>query len=409
MYSPGPVFSETPARSSIVFSVLLILPLFMAGCSSKADSVAQPAPSPVSIATAESKPVPLEIQAVGNVEAYSNVTVKAQVGGELTRVGFEEGAEVTKGQVLFVIDPRPYDSQVRQAEANLDKDKAQIQSAQANLARDAAQEAFARSQSNRYAELSQKGVLPKDSAEQLSSQATALGEAVRADGSTIESLRANMVADQTAIERAKLQLEYCTITSPLDGRTGHLLVKPGNVIKPNDTDLVSINQVRPIFVSFSVPEETLPVVQAHMASGKVIVQAYPEGSGDNPDSGRLTFVENTVDSTTGSIRLKGLFENPSNKLWPGEFVRVIVRLNELKDSVLVPVSAVQTGQDGKFVFVVKPDMTVESRQVVAGRTVDRLMVIEKGLTAGETVVVEGQLRLVPGSKVQVKPNSQSAS
>jgi membrane fusion protein, multidrug efflux system len=319
----------------------------------------------------------------------------------LTHVNFQEGAEVRKGDRLFVIDPRPYQSQVTQAEANLEKDKAQLAAAQATLARDTAQETYARSQSRRTTELSQQGVLSKDTAEQASAQATALQEALRADNAAIESARANIAADQAALDRAKLQLEYCTITSPIDGRTGHLFVKQGNIIKPNDVDLVTINQLRPIYVTFSIPEADLPSIKTHMARGKVTVAASKEGISAT-ETGTLTFVENAVDTTTGTIRLKAVFENPAATLWPGEFVSVSVRLNESGNVIVVPMSAVQTGQDGKFVFVVKSDMTVEARPVTTGRTFGREIVIVKGLNEGDSIVTEGQLRLVPGSRVQVK-------
>jgi multidrug efflux system membrane fusion protein len=357
------------------------------------------------VTQAVAKTVPLEIQAVGNVEAFSTVTVKAQIGGELTQVNFQEGADVRKGERLFVIDPRPYESQVVQAQANLEKDRAQIQSAEANLARDTAQESYARAQSKRYAELAQKGVLSKDAAEQTNAQATASQEALRADRAAIDSAKANIAADQAALDRAKLQLEYCTILAPIDGRTGRLLVKQGNVIKPNDVDLVTINQMRPIFVTFSVTETALPTIKAHMTRGKVTVTALSQTDDMPLETGTLTFIENAVDSATGTIRLKAIFENPEASLWPGEFVRAVVRLNEAEQAIVVPVTAIQTGQDGKFVFVVKPDMTVEPRPVSTGRTFQKDIVIQKGLSGGETVVTEGQLRLVPGSRVQVKSSA----
>jgi multidrug efflux system membrane fusion protein len=391
---------------------LIVLALFIAGCSTsnKAVPVAQPPQAaPVFVSKALSKSVPIEIQAVGNVEAYSTVAIKAQVGGELTVVDFQEGADVKKGDRLFVIDPRQYESQVAQADATLAKDRARLQSAQANLARDMAQEEYARAQAKRYAELSQKGVLAKDSAEQTDSQARAAAEAVRADRAAIDSMQANIAADQAALDRAKLQLEYCTIRSPIDGRTGHLLLKQGNVVKATDVDLVTINQIRPIFVTFNVPETNLPLIKAHVAAGDIAVAAYFQGDEAVAATGKLSFVENAVDSATGTIRLKAVFDNPGAKLWPGQFVRTVVRLNVSADSIVIPATAVQTGQDGKFVFVTKPDMTVESRPVVTGRTIDRSVVIEKGLREGETVVTTGQLRLVSGSRVQIKQETSAKS
>jgi membrane fusion protein, multidrug efflux system len=392
--------------------IVFILILFLAGCSSeKAAAVAQQqAPAaPVLVSKAMLKSVPIEIQSVGNAEAYSSISVKSQVGGELTVVDFKEGTDVRKGDRLFVIDPRPYESQVAQAEATLAKDKAQLQAAQANLSKEIAQEEFAQAQAKRYSELLQKGLLAPDSAEQITAQAKAASEAVRADRAGIDSMQANIAADQAALDRAKLQLEYCTIRSPIDGRTGQLMVKQGNVVKANDVELLTINQLHPIYVTFTVPEINLPLIKARMAAGKVAVLVYLQGEDQAVETGSLSFVENIVDTATGTIRLKALFDNRADKLWPGQFVRVVVRLNDSSNSIVVPVTAVQTRQDGKFVFVVKPDMTVEARAVLAGRTIERDVVIEKGLSEGESVVTTGQLRLVPGSRIQIKTNSSSAT
>ena len=388
--------------------IVFILILLLEGCSSeKAAAVAQQqAPAaPVLVSKAMLKSVPIEIQSVGNAEAYSSVSVKSQVGGELTVVDFKEGTDVRKGDRLFVIDPRPYESQVAQAEATLAKDKAQLQAAQANLSKEIAQEEFAQAQAKRYSELLQKGLLAPDSAEQINAQAKAASEAVRADRAAIDSMQANIAADQAALDRAKLQLEYCTIRSPIDGRTGQLIVKQGNVVKAIDVELVTINQLHPIYVTFTVPEINLPLIKTRMAAGKVAVVVYLQGEDEAVETGTLSFIENIVDSATGTIRLKALFDNRADKLWPGQFVRVVVRLNDSSNSIVVPVTAVQTRQDGKFVFVVKPDMTVEARPVLAGRTIERDVVIEKGLSEGESVVTTGQLRLVPGSRIQIKSSS----
>ena len=383
--------------------LLLIVALLVAGCSdNKAAPVARPTPAaPVFVTTAVLKPVPIEIQAIGTVEAYSTVSVKAQVGGELTLVDFTEGADVHKGDRLFVIDPRPFEAQVTQAEATLARDKAQLQAAEANLARDMAQEQYVQSQAKRVSELTRQGVLAKDAAEQSDAQAKAAVEAVRADRASLESMRANIAADQAALDRARLQLEYCTIRAPIDGRTGRLMVKAGNVVKATDVELVTINQVRPIYVTFSIPETDLALIKRHMAAGDIAVEAYLQGD-SGADKGKLNFVENSVDSTTGTIRLKAIFDNPATRLWPGQFARVMLRLKDSANSVIVPTTAIQTGQDGKFVFVVKPDMTVEARPVVIGRTVERDVVVEKGLSDGESIVISGQLRLAPGTRVEIK-------
>jgi len=384
----------------------------IAGCSSeKASAVAQQQvqAAPVFVSKAMLKSVPIEIQSVGNAEAYSLVSVKAQVGGELTVVDFREGRDVRKGDRLFVIDPRPYESQVAQAEATLAKDKAQLQAAQANLSKEMAQEEFAQAQARRYSELLKKGLLAPDSAEQFNAQAKAATEAVRADRAAIDSMQANIAADQAALDRAKLQLEYCTIRSPIDGRTGQLMVKQGNVVKANDVDLVTINQLHPIYVTFTVPENNLPMIKTRMAAGKVSVLVYLQGEDAAVETGTLSFIENIVDTATGTIRLKAIFDNRADKLWPGQFVRVVVRLDASANSIVVPVAAVQTRQDGKFVFVVKQDMTVEARPVLTGRTIERDIVIEKGLNEGESVVTTGQLRLVPGSRIQIKTSSSTSA
>ena len=389
--------------------VFFILTLVISGCAADKAATApqqQAQAAPVFVAKAVLKSVPIEIQAIGNVEAYSTVSVKAQIGGELTVVDFKEGADVKKGDRLFVIDPRPYESQVAQAEATLNRDKAQLLAAQANLGRDMAQEEYARAQAKRYSDLSIQGVLAKDTAEQTTAQAKAAAEGIRADHAAIDSMQANIASDQAALDRAKLQLEYCTIRSPIDGRTGHVMIKQGNVVKATDVDLVTINQLHPIYVTFTVPESNLPLIKKHMAAGDVSVESYLQGD-NTAEKGKLSFIENMVDSATGTIRMKALFDNPGTRLWPGQFVRAAIRLNASADSIVVPVTAVQTGQDGKFVYVVKPDMTVESRPVVAGRSIERDVVIEKGLSGGESVVTTGQLRLVPGSRVQIKSNSSS--
>jgi len=392
--------------------LVFVMMLLVAGCAANnaannkggAPGVQQAQAAPVFTSKAIKKSVPVEIQAVGNVEAYSTVSVKAQIGGQLTLVDFTEGSDVKKGDRLFVIDPRPYEAQVAQASAALERDKAQLQMAQANVARDTAQEDYARAQAKRFSELTTQGIIPRDSSEQTDAQAKAASESVRADRAAIQTTQANLAADQAALDRAKLDLEYCTIRSPIDGRTGHLTVKQGNVVKANDVELVTINQLRPIYISFTVPETELPPIKAQLAAGKVSVEAFLQGDDAAGEKGRLTFIENTVDRSTGTINLKATFDNPSAKLWPGQFARVVVRLNASADTIVIPTTAVQTGQDGKFVFVVKPDMTVEARPVIANRALDRDVVVEKGLNEGEIVVTSGQLRLVQGSHVQVQTN-----
>jgi membrane fusion protein, multidrug efflux system len=359
-------------------------------------------PAPVVAAKVIEKTVPIEVSAVGNVEAYSTINVVPQISGQLTEIYFHEGDFVQKGQKLFSIDPSQLEAQVAQAEANLARDEALLSQAEANLAKDSAGEKYARDQAVRYAKLFAEGIVSKEQGDQLTSTADSLAQGVRADKAAGDSLRAQMRADQAAIRNLKVQLAFTTISSPIDGRTGNLTVKPGNVVNANTSSLMSITQVQPIYATFSVPETHLSAIRRYMAQGKLAVQATPQdGSTNKAAQGVLTFVDNNVDSATGTIKLKGTFPNSDRQLWPGEYVNVVLRMAVRQNALVVPNQAVQTGQDGTYVYVVKDDQTVEMRPVTAGLRVDQDLVIDKGLEAGETVVTEGQLRLAPGSRVQI--------
>ncbi len=377
---------------------------------------------PVTVALVSQKPVPLQIQAIGNVEAYSTVSVKAQVGGELVRVHFREGHDVRKGELLFTIDPRPFEATLAQAQANLEKDRAQVKQARAmlerdlarvnqaraTLAKDQAQAQNAEVQARRYAELLKKELIAQEQYDQVRTNAESLAAAVRADQAAIESAEQTVRADQAAVENTKLQLAYTTIHSPIDGRTGSLMLHEGNIVRSsgtNDSTLVAINQVQPIYVSFALPERELPVVKRYMAAGKLEVEAFPAGEEQPPARGVITFVDNAVDRATGTIRLKATFANEEKRLWPGQFANVVLTLATEPDAIVVPSQAIQTGQEGQYVFVVKPDSTVEVRPVVVERIHRSETVVAKGLKPGETVVTDGQLRLVPGATVEVKGRS----
>ncbi len=357
---------------------------------------------PVTVTTVALKNVPVEVQVIGNVEAYSTISVKAQLNGQLTQVSFREGDYVKKGDQLFTIDPRPLDAALNQALAQTARDEAMLGQAQANLARDTAQARYSEAQARRYAELFKSGIISRDQSEQLRANADAVAQAVAADKATIESARAAIGASRAAAENARVQLSYTKIISPIDGRTGNLTVKQGNVVTANNLELVTINEVEPIYVTFAVPESQLPAIKRFMAQGKLPVRARPQDESGDEETGVLTFVDNAVDMTTGTIRLKGTFPNRDHQLWPGEFVRVTLRLTTQQNAVVVPNEAVQAGQNGSFVYVVKQDRTVESRPVTTGARVDQDLVIDSGLQAGEVVVTEGQLRLAPGSRVAVR-------
>ena len=360
---------------------LLLLTLFASACSNgKAKNSI--APPPVIVGLATKKTVPVELRAIGNVQAYSTVMVKSKVGGELVRVHFIEGQDVKKGDLLLTIDPRPYEAAFKETEANLQRDLARAK----NAAEDA----------RRYESLIQRKVVSTQQYEKIRSDA--------------DALEATVLADKAAVENVKIQLDYCSIRSPIDGRTGSLSVKQGNIIKADDITLVVINQITPIDVSFSIPEQFLPEIRKHTASKKLQVEASSPQSDEPPEKGTITFVDNAVDTSTGTIRLKGTFANRERKLWPGQFVNVVLTLTEEPNVIVVPSQAIQTGQEGQYVFVVKPDLTVESRQVVAGRTVNGETVVQKGLQADERVVTDGQLRLYPGAKVEIKtPDAASVT
>lgn len=362
--------------------MFLLFLAFLSGCSGESagqgpKSEPNGAPAiPVLVSSVIQKPMPVELRAIGNVQAYSTVVVKSLVEGTLTRAHFKEGQEVKKGDLLFTIDPRPFEVQLRQAEANLARDRAQAENA--------------RQQAQRYEKLVQKEYVSQEQYDQLRATAAAY--------------EGTLLADQAAVDQARLQLEYCSIRSPIDGVAGTLLVYPGNLVKVNDPDhpLVTINQVRPIYVAFAVPEKDLPQIRKSQAPGPLMVEASIPHSPSPPARGRLTFVDNTVNNATGTIQLKALFPNESKALWPGQFVNVVLTLSRQPDAIVVPSQAVQTGQDGPYVFVVKPDRTVESRRIVVDRQQEGETVIGSGLAVGEQVVTDGHLRLAPGSTVEVK-------
>lgn len=331
---------------------------------------------PVLVDKAARATVPQELHAIGTVEAHSTVGVKAQVGGELIGVDFREGQEVAKGQLLFVIDPRPFEADLAQARANLAKTQAQAELAEADA--------------KRWQVMYKVHAASSQQFDQANSAAAAL--------------RANIAADQAAVQTADLNLQYTKIYSPLDGRAGNLNLNAGNVVKANaDSTMVVINEIKPIYVRFALPERDLPAIRRHLEiNHSMAVVANPPNEPDQPSIGVLTFIDNTVDSTTGTINFKGTFPNRDERLWPGEFVDVSLTLEQRPNTVVVPAQAVQSGQNGSYVFVVKPDLTVRMQPIKTGATLEGKTVIENGLQGNETVVTDGQMLLVPGAKVRIK-------
>ncbi|HEU5197753.1 MAG TPA: efflux RND transporter periplasmic adaptor subunit [Methylomirabilota bacterium] len=414
----------------------LLLPvLALAACSGGNAESKQPPkrpPVPVAVSPVERKTVPLLVQAIGTVEAYNTVQVRAQVGGELMRVHIKEGQDVKTGDLLFTIDPRPYEAALAQAQATLAKDHgavaqaravlqrdtARVSQAKATLARDQAQAKNAEVSERRYADLLKRELISQEQYDLVKTTADALAatvrsdeaevssaeETVRADHAAVRSAEEIVKADAALVENARLQLGYTTIRSPIDGRAGSLQLNQGNVVRAsgnNDSTLLTINQVLPVYVSFTVPQQQLAQIKRYMAAGPLSVDAVASGE-RTPERGTVTFIDNAVDQTTGTIRLKATFVNTERRLWPGQFVNVALTLAIENDALVIPAAALQTGQQGPFVFVVKPDQTVDTRRVQVARTQGAETILTGGVEAGESVVTDGQPRLVQGAKVEVR-------
>jgi multidrug efflux system membrane fusion protein len=364
----GIPFGHVLAGGLLAFALL-----FGGGCAGK--KTAPIPPVPVTVAQALVQREPLSLNAIGFVEPIETVSVKAQVGGVINRVSFLEGQDVRAGQILFQIDPRPF--------------QVALDAALAQLARDKSQAANAQIQAKRYADLVKKDYVTQEQYDSVRTQA--------------EMLRSTVRVDEAAVAQARLNLDYATIKAPISGRTGSLLVKRGNVVRANDATLVIINQINPIRVSFSIPGDQLPQVQKYAARGKLEVHVQTSRNGSSSEvKGYLTFLDNTVDSQTGTVTLKAECPNQANSLWPGQFVDTELVLSIEAAVLTVPVGAVVTGQDGTFVFIVGPNKTVRKQTVKINRTLDSIMVIDMGLKAGDTVVTDGQMRLLPGAAVQIK-------
>ena len=321
--------------------------------------------------------MPVESQAIGNVEAISTVSIKAQISGQLMHVHFKEGDFVKKGQLLFTIDRQPFEAALRQAEGTLAKDEAQALNSKLDA--------------ERYLGLGKEGVVSK--------------QQVDAAGSAANAMAATVAADKAAVETAKINLEYTSIYSPINGRTGSVGVKEGNLVKANDVPiLVTINQIEPIYVSFSIPEQQLAELKQYSNTKSLKVDAAPQGSTQH-FQGRLTFIDNSVDLTTGTIKLKATFDNGAHALWPGQFADVNLTLKSQPNAIVVPTAALQTSQSGTYVYVVDQDLTAKQQPVKVGWNVGEDTVIASGLQPGQRVVTDGQLRLTPGAKVDIKSGS----
>jgi len=337
-------------------------------------------PAPVVVASVEQRDIPVQITAIGNVESYQTVQIRSQLNGQIEKIFFKEGQDVHKGQLLFQLDKRPFQADLEKAMGTLRHDEAQAENS--------------RLQAERYSQLEKQGVISREQADLIRSQA-------KADASAV-------YADKAALDAARVQLQYTDITAPIDARTGAVMINLGNLVKANDTPfLVQLNQITPIYVAFSIPEDQLSEVRRYSVA-QLNVLAYPKGQSSNPSEGRLTFIDNGVDTQTGTIKLKATFSNKDRRLWPGEFVDVALNLSTRKDAILVPTKAIQTGQQGEYVYVVNPQNIAESRALKTVGTYQNYTVVAEGLNAGEQVVVNGQLRVAPNAKVAVQ-NAGSGS
>jgi multidrug efflux system membrane fusion protein len=363
-----------------LLAVAVLLGTFLAvGCSKgpvqpAAGSGGRP-PAPVVVATAEQRDIPIQISAIGNVEAYQTVQIRSQVNGQIQQILFKEGEDVRQGQLLVRLDKRPFQADLEKAIGQQKHDQAQAENS--------------RLQADRYSALEKQGVVSHEQADQVRTQA-------KADASAVE-------ADKAAVDAASVQLQYTDIFAPIDARTGVLMMNVGNLIKANDTPyLVQLNQVSPIYLTFSVPESVLEQVRRYSSTRKLAVFAYPKGQTTSPPEGYLSFIDNGVDTTTGTVKLKATFTNKDRRLWPGEFADTVLQLAVAKNAIVVQTRAVQTGQQGEYVYVVTPESTAESRPVKTAGTYQDLTVVSAGVQAGERVIVGGHLRVAPNSKVVVQ-------
>ena len=366
-------------RLSMLFFQLTIV-VFMSGCGNKeqfqgAGGSGTRPPAPVVVTRVEQRDIPVQIRAIGNVEAYQTVQIRSQVSGQIQKIFFKEGEDVREGQQLFQLDKRPSQADLAKATAQMKHDQAQAENS--------------RIQAERYSRLEKEGICSHEQAEQLRAQA-------QADASAVE-------ADKASVEAARVQLQYTDIVAPINARAGALMINLGNLVKANDTPyLVQLNQVTPIYVTFSVPEASLDRVRQRFSSGRLKVLSYPKGQSGGPAAGRLTFMDNGVDTTTGMVKLKATYQNKDRRLWPGQFVDVALELSTQKNAIVVPTKAIQSGQQGEYVYVVRTDSTAESRPVKTAGVYQNLTLISDGLKAGEHVVVNGQMRVAPNAKVVIQ-------
>ncbi|HKP82834.1 MAG TPA: efflux RND transporter periplasmic adaptor subunit [Pyrinomonadaceae bacterium] len=393
----------------------------LAGCVNKAQPNFQRPPAPVVVSTAVSQDVSTYMDALGKIVARETVSIQPQVSGRITKIHFTDGANVKRGQLLFTVDPRPFEANLKQAQANLAKNVAAKKQAEANLAREVARENWGRAQVQRYATLVEQGVVPSEQYGQLRADYDSLKANTEAARAAVHSADETLKADNATIETAKVQLSYCYIHSPIDGRAGQRLVDIGNVVNPGgpsnsesggtapSNSLLVIERIDPIYADFSISQNNLTAVQEQMRAGTLSAEVRLPDSVNDPVSGPLTFIDNAVQAETGQVTLRATLPNPDHRFWPGRFVNIRLLLGRVNGAVLVPASAPQMSAAGSYIYVIKPDSTAEQRTVSLGQRQGDLIVVEKGVAAGEKVVINGQLGVTPGDKVVVQQPENPAT
>jgi multidrug efflux system membrane fusion protein len=398
--------------------------MFLAGCANKAAQQGfERPPAPVSVSVAVAQDVPTYLDAIGKTVAREVVSIQPQVSGRITNIHFTDGADVKKGQLLFTIDTRPFEANLRQAQANVSRDNALKKQAEANLAKEIAQVKWGEVQLNRYRKLVEQGIVPREQYEQMQANQDSLNANADADRAAVHSADEAIKVDLAAVESAKVQLSYCYIRSPIDGRAGQRLVDVGNVVNPggssggssgssnsgNTNALLVIERLDPIYADFTISQNSLAQVQQQMAAGRLRAEVRLPDSGDDAVVGQLTFLNNVVENTTGTVNLRATIPNAGHRFWPGRFVNIRLVLNTIHQAVLVPATAPQMSANGSFVYVVKQDSSAEQRPVSLGQRQGDLIVVESGVQPGEQVVVNGQIGVTPGGKVRIEQPREAGS
>jgi multidrug efflux system membrane fusion protein len=393
--------------------------VLLAGCVNKAQQNFERPPSPVQVAVSVSQDVPTYLDAIGKTVAREVVSIQPQVSGRITKIHFTDGANVRKGDLLFTIDTRPFEANLRQAQANLSRDGALKKQAEANLAREIAAAKWGLAQVERYRTLVEQGIVSREQYEEFRANYDALRANVEAARATVRSADETIKVDAAAVESVKVQLSYCYIRSPIDGRAGQRLVDIGNVVNPGGSNssnsseggsgngapsstLLVIERLDPIYADFTISQNNLTAVQQQMREGRLKTEVRLPDSGDEPVVGQLTFLDNAVQDATGQVNLRATIPNVGHQFWPGRFVNIRLVLSTIHGAVLVPASAPQISANGSFIYVIKQDSTAEQRQVSLGQRQGDLIVVEKGVEPGERVVINGQLGVTPGGKVLVE-------